>query len=93
MDDLRQAERFRGAQEEALARVRANPANPPMTSPLPHSNSSSHPSNPNAFPLQPPSPLLFTTNPAVSMSDEAATAILDQLCNTTLPQDSSRLFA
>ena len=118
MDHLRQAERFRVAQEEALARVRANPANPPMTSPLPHSNSSSHPSNPNAFPLQPPSlspsphsnssshpsnpnaiplqppsPLLFTTNPAVSMSDEAATAILDQLCNTTLPQDSSRLFA
>ena len=56
MDHLRQAERFRVAQEEALARVRANPANPPMTSPLPHSNSSSHPSNPNALPSQPPSP-------------------------------------
>ena len=43
--------------------------------------------------MMPPSPLLFTTNPAVSMSDEAATAVLDQLCNTALPQDSSRLFA
>ena len=81
MDDLRKAERFRVAQEQALARFRANPANPPMivdpdnsfdsygfraklTTP-PHSNSSSHPSNPNAFPLQPPS----------------------------LPQDSSSLFA
>ena len=43
--------------------------------------------------VPPPSPLLFTTNPAVSMSDEAATAVLDQLCNTALPQDNSRLFA
>ena len=56
MDHLRQAERFRVAQEEALARVRANPANPPMIlPPSPHSNSSSHPSNPNALPSQPPS--------------------------------------
>ena len=80
MDHLRQAQEFRVAQERALSQLR-------------HSNSSSHPSNPNAFPLQPPSPLLFTTNPAVSMSDEAATAVLDQLCNLALPQDSSRLFA
>ena len=80
MDHLRQAQEFRVAQERALSQLR-------------HSNSSSHPSNPNAIPLQPPSPLLFTTNPAVSMSDEAATAVLDQLCNLALPQDSSSLFA
>ena len=56
MDDLREAERFRVAQEEALARVRANPANPPVIlPPSPHSSSSSHPSNPNTTPLQPPS--------------------------------------
>ena len=78
MDHLRQAERFRVAQEEALARVRANPANPPMTSPLPHSNSSSHPSNPNAFPLQPPSHL-FTTNPALALPESDAQAILDTM--------------
>ena len=78
MDDLRKAERFRVAQEEALARVRANPANPPMTSPLPHSNSSSHPSNPNAIPLQPPSHL-FTTNPALALPESDAQAILDTM--------------
>ena len=90
MDDLRKAERFRVAQEEALARVRANPANPPMTSPLPHSNSSSHPSNPNAIPLQPPSHL-FTTNAALRMSDAAASSVLDAMI-AALPQDSSSLF-
>ena len=30
MDDLRKAERFRAAQEQALAQFRANPANLPM---------------------------------------------------------------
>ena len=81
MDHLRQAQEFRVAQERALSQLR-------------HSNSSSHPSNPNAFPLQPPSlpqPLLFTTNPALRMSDAEASLVLDTM-TAALPQDSSRLF-
>ena len=54
MDDLRQAQAFHDRQAETLRQVR-EAANPPMTSSLPHSSSSSHPSNPNAVPLQPPS--------------------------------------
>ena len=47
--------KFRVAQEEALARVRADPTNPPVIlPPSPHSNSSPHHSNPNTIPLQPP---------------------------------------
>ena len=55
MDHLRQAQAFHDRQTEILRQVR-EAANPPMIlPPSPHSNSSSHPSNPNAFPLQPPS--------------------------------------
>ena len=77
MDHLRQAQEFRVAQERALSQLR-------------HSNSSSHPSNPNAFPLQPPSHL-FTTNPALALPESDAQAILDTM-TAALPQDSSRLF-
>ena len=79
MDHLRQAQEFHDRQAEALRQVR-------------QANATTD--NPTASPSPPPSlpqPLLFTTNPALRMSDAEASLVLDTM-TAALPQDSNRLF-
>ena len=89
MDHLRQAQAFHDRQAEILRQVR-EAANPPMTSSLPHSSSSSHPSNPNAVPLQPPS---LSPSPHSNSSSHPSNPNASPLQPPSLPQDSSSLFA
>ena len=79
MRRVRQAQEFHDRQAEALRQVR-------------QANATTD--NPTASPSPPPSlpqPLLFTTNPALRMSDAEASLVLDTM-TAALPQDSSRLF-
>ena len=73
---------FRVAQEEALARVRADPTNPPVIlPPSPHSNSSPHHSNPNTIPLQPP-PLPDSDSSQADIAAENMARVHQEIADT-----------